>query len=330
MSPMNNLDENALRHLMALPIGSWSAADVLAAREGLGLTQAELATAIGYERSAFAKIESGDAAPRRVVELAVRYLVDRRPKGAEFEVKHPRSSRFRPPGTAIGINESGFPGGASVEVRLTEGSAVWLRLLPRLDPGRRWSIVELKKAATQGGFPLVQLIDGYPDLGFVRGVDGFGVFAVGDDRSKTTAVSYIFETGEIWSVDTYIIDAVKRAAQEQQPSARPGIPYLEDRFKAAIYSFRILLVKLGLPPQFQWIAGVEGIKDCGVYFPAPTGHYFPVPVPRGPSLVEAVSETGAFDDTDTPATALKPFFKKMFNSFATERPEYLDGLSNPR
>jgi len=39
---------------------------------------------------------------------------------------------------------------------------------------------------------------------------------------------------------------------------------------------------------------------------------------------------GSLDDGDTPATALKPFFKKVFDSFAVERPEYLDDLSNPR
>jgi DNA-binding XRE family transcriptional regulator len=327
MSPMNNLNEHALRKLIGLPVGSWEATDLRAARESLGITQAELATSIGYDRSAIAKIEGGDVAPRRVVELAVRYLVDRRPQGLRLETKDPENSRFRPLGTAIGINESGFPGGKDTEVELASGPAVWLRLLPEFDSGRRWATIELKKVATEGGFPLVQLVDGYSNLGFVRGADGFGVYGIIGDRSRTTSVSYLFETGEAWSVDTYIIEAMKQHAGTQ---TQPSIPYLEDRFKIAMHSLRLIMNRLGLPPQFRWIAGVEGIKDCGLYFPARAGHYFPIPKPHGRSLVDKVWETGSGDEADTPASALKPFFTKIFNACNVERPEYLDGLSNPR
>jgi DNA-binding XRE family transcriptional regulator len=88
--------EEALKSLMELPIGSWEAADFLDAREGLDLTQAEFATAIGYDRSAIAKIEGGDAPPRLVVELAVRYRIDHRPRGLEFKAKDPLPLEPRP------------------------------------------------------------------------------------------------------------------------------------------------------------------------------------------------------------------------------------------
>jgi len=109
MSPIANLNEAGLQSLMELPTGSWGATDLLAAREGLGLTQAELAAAIGYDRSAIAKIEGGDTPPRRVVELAVRYLVNSRPQGTLFKINAPDSARFRPFETAIGLNEAHFP-----------------------------------------------------------------------------------------------------------------------------------------------------------------------------------------------------------------------------
>lgn len=329
MSATDNFKGGPQSALMELPVGSWEAADLLAARETLSMTQAELAAAIGYDRSAIAKIEGGDAAPRRVVELAIRYLIQNRPSGNQLQITTPEAPRFRPLGTSIGINEPGYPGGENVAVQLSPGPAIWLRLLPVIDSGRRWSPVELKKAATQGGFHLVQLIDGYSNLGFVRGDDGFGVFGMMGDRSITPAVSYIFETGEIWSVDTYIVNAVKEHAQlEGQPV--PGLPYFEDRMKFALHSFRQLLTRMGLGPQFQWIAGVEGIKNCGVFYPAPAGRYFPIPKPHGPSLVDKVWEKGLLDGSDTPASALKPFFTKLFNKYGIERPEYLDDLSNPK
>jgi hypothetical protein len=60
----------------------------------------------------------------------------------------------------------------------------------------------------------------------------------------------MFETGEIWSVDTFIMTALK---QQNQPGTRPGIPYFEDRFKYGIHAFRTLLSRLGLRPPFRWV-----------------------------------------------------------------------------
>jgi DNA-binding XRE family transcriptional regulator len=327
MSPKATSNPSVLSELTGLPVGSWNSADFLRAREALGMTQAELAATIDYDRSAIAKIEAGDAAPRRVVEMAVRWCVANRQEGALLPVRHPESSRFRPDGEPIGINESGIPGGQDVKVHLSASPAVWLRVLPKFDAGRRFLPAELKRVATQQNFPLVQLIEGYRDLGFLRGADGFGIFGMVGGRSETPAVSFAFDTGEIWSVDTYIISAAKAHAQGK---GLPGIPYLEDRYKQALQSFRSMLTKLGLGPQFVWVAGVEGIKDCGIYFPAPAGQYFPYPIPHGPALVDKVWATGSLDETDTSATALKPFFLKMFGAFNVERPEYLDDVANPR
>lgn len=328
MPPSMNVNESALRDLIGLPVGGWNAADLLMAREALGLKQAELAAAIGYDRSAIAKIEGGDSSPRLVVELAVRYLVDHRPQGGQFRCRMDMAaSRFRSVATPIGISEATFPGGQDVEVYLADGPAIWLRLMPEFDAGTRFTAIELKRAATQMGFPLIQLMDGYSQLGFVRAADGFGVFGMATDRSTVPAVSFAFQTGEIWSVDTYIVDALKRHAD---PKTRPGLLCFEDRFKLATHRFRLLLIRLGLKAPFRWVAGVEGIKGTGLFYPPRTGQYFPFPGPQGTALVDAVSETGMIDDGESPASALKPFFEKLFGAFNAERPAYLDELSNPQ
>jgi DNA-binding XRE family transcriptional regulator len=154
MSPLANLDEAVLAGLLELPVGSWEAADLLEAREKLGLTQAELAAAIGYDRSAMAKIEGGSASPRLVVELAMRYLLTRRPQGTRLKSKGPsQASRFREPGQPIGISETGFPKNEAVSIFLADDPAIWLRLMPEFDSGRRFSIGEFKRASTQGGLP---------------------------------------------------------------------------------------------------------------------------------------------------------------------------------
>jgi DNA-binding XRE family transcriptional regulator len=328
MSPLANLNEDALQILMRLPIGGWQATDLLLARESLGLTQAELATAVGYDRSAIAKIEGGDVSPRLVVELAVRYLVDHRPQGSQLTPKEPFDvPRFRPPGTPIGVSEAGFPGGIDVDVYLADGPAIWLRLMPEFDSGRRFSATALKNAATQSGFPLVQLIDGCSNLGFVRGADGFGVFGMIGDRSLAPTVSFIFDTAEIWSIDTLTVNAMKPATGGWDQS---GMVCPEDRFKYATHWFRELLRRLGLHPPLRWVVGMEGIKNTGLYYAPPVGRYFPVSAPHGRALVDVVCETGIMNEADTPASALQPFFQKVFNVFGLERPDYLDNLANPQ
>jgi hypothetical protein len=108
----------------------------------------------------------------------------------------------------------------------------------------------------------------------------------------------------------------------------PGMTCPEDRFKYVMARFRLLLGRLGLRPPLRWIAGMEGVKGTGLYFAPPVGR-FPLSVPRGKALHDAVVETGIMNDADTPASALRPFFQKVFDNYGLERPDYLDNLSNP-
>ncbi len=289
------------------------------------MTQAELAAAIGYDRSAIAKIEGGDTPPRRVVELAMRYLLEHKSAGVPFPLARRDAPFFRDEEGALGFNERLF-GTIDAEIRLAQGKAIWFRLMPKFDTDSRWSVLDLRKAATQGGFPLVQLIDGWSSLGYLRGVDGFGVYPTSSDN-QAPAVSYVFETGEVWSIDTYLIDAIRA---REQPDVRNGISQLEDRFKNTLRSFAEVLSRLGLQPPFTWVAGIEGVKGLGIYYPPQTGRSFVTGGPSGQFLVDKIVEVGTYDKLDTPATALRPFFKKFFDQAGVERPDYLDDIGNPR
>jgi transcriptional regulator with XRE-family HTH domain len=326
LAPAPDSKEILLTQLAQLPVGSWGAPDLLGARESLGFTQAELAAAIGYDRSAIAKLEGGDAPPRRVVELAIRYLIDRRPQGEEFIVRLPEEARFVAEGESLGVNESGLLLGPRPEVFLEPGPSIWLRLLPKYDSGRRFNPMELRKAATAGGLPLVQLIDGYSNLGFVRGTDGFGVYGILQSATSTNSVSYAFGSGECWAVDTYLINALKQNAGP----IKIGIPYLEGQFKLVISEFKSMMNKLDFAPPYRWIAGIEGIKGFGLYYPARPGHAFMTSNPHGHFIGDRVLSSGIMDATDTPSTALRPFFVNLFSSAGIDRPDHLDGLSNPR
>jgi hypothetical protein len=62
-------------------------------------------------------------------------------------------ARFRPPGEPIGRRWDMLPfgAGAEQEVFLTAGPAIWLRLMPIVDPGKRWPAHELKDHAIHTG-----------------------------------------------------------------------------------------------------------------------------------------------------------------------------------
>ena len=108
------------------------------------------------------------------LESAIRLVLESedfkssQPKPAEplpFRPREPMdgAGRFRPRGEPLGIDDGGFE---HSEVKLSDGAAVWLRVMPLYDLGRNWRIAELRTAATHDGYIM--------PLG--RGYGGYGTF----------------------------------------------------------------------------------------------------------------------------------------------------------
>lgn len=72
------------------------------------------------------------------------------PHPVQFSRLKPKDgpARFRAPGDPIGIRDD-YPG-AENSIALAAGPAMWLRLIPTLDPGKTWSPYELRTALGQG------------------------------------------------------------------------------------------------------------------------------------------------------------------------------------
>jgi hypothetical protein len=87
----------------------------------------------------------------------------------------------------------------------------------------------------------------------VRGVDGFGVFAMIGER-----------------IDAYIVNAAKPSTGGGNLA---GMICPEDRFKYAIHQFRVLINRLELRSPLRWVAGIEGIKETGLYYAPPAGRH---------------------------------------------------------
>ena len=230
------------------------------------------------------------------------------------------AARFRPSGVPIGISDTGLPGVPSIEIRLRDGSAGWLRVMPLHDPERTWGATELRKAGVEGGrFFLAPLLQSYGGLSYLRADDGFGVFRSALEGNATDAVTFAFERGEVWSIDAYLIAASKLHAGER---SKAGIPFLENEFRDSLDRFSAFLKYLGLKRPFRWIAGIEGVKGCGLHYEPPPGFQRSFLGPAGTCVADIVSAEGILSEAESAGHALKPFFVKIFSKFGLERGDY--------
>jgi hypothetical protein len=234
----------------------------------------------------------------------------------KFEAMQPvaGSARFRAPDQPLGMVELGFDTGAGHEVRLTNGAALWLRVMPVAKLQRQWSISELRQTMSRAGLSVLPLGNYGSSWSFVRGPDGFGyVPSTPGEATHVPAVSYAFRSGEIWTVY-----AGPFATQEHFQNIE-GMFY--ERFADCV---RFMRDGLGISLPFRWIAGIEGgIKGKRMQRFAPPGRAFITPYTR-PCLEEVVTETGVYTAADKAQLALKPFFLKLYDACGEERGEHMD------
>jgi hypothetical protein len=241
------------------------------------------------------------------------------PEPPAFPAKDPLDGpgRFRSKGQPLGVSHDMLPGTRAYDVHLADEPVLWLRVMPRFDPEKRWSSAELQKIATSAGSHLMPINDGAGSYGYIRAEDGFGVRAMLADQKETTFWAvFALNTGEVWTVDSYLV-----AATRDQTS--PSIPLDENSFARPLENYSAFLERLGLEPPYRWIAGIDGIKGRGLYIPAPQGR-MNLPFPRGSCVVECVSESGLHTPGESARRSLRPFFDAIYDKCGVERPAWLN------
>lgn len=222
-------------------------------------------------------------------------------------------ARFRAAGEALGISDSdryAIEGGTPPEIRLKDGPAMWLRLMPAAAPGRTWVRSELKGLLLQGRLSLLPIGLG-GDYGSLRAADGVGMFTRVEPGAATDGVAFAFETGEVWSINTWALGG--------QP---PGISAIGPMFIKALDAYAEVLGKLGLSRPFTWIAGVEGVKGFGLHWPSAAGRFSFRPGPHGSMDTDMAMAQGTFETGDTAVKALEPFFAKLFEHCGLQRAHF--------
>jgi hypothetical protein len=222
-------------------------------------------------------------------------------------------ARFRAAGEPLGRRWDMVPfAGADQEILLAAGPAFWLRLMPALDPGKKWPAYELKEHAIHtNNITLAPFV--FDNLFYLRAEDGFALCQLMTPQARdTSSVAFVFDTGEVWSIDTTLL------------TSHPGtLPFLEPYYIKALESYARLLSSLGLKPPFRWIGGVTGVNDRRLQIPPAPGKRL-IPGWPGPQcLSDTIVEEGAYDGQQTPASSLLPLFKAIFDKCGTPRPDHL-------
>jgi hypothetical protein len=197
--------------------------------------------------------------------------------------------------------------------------------MPAFDRGKRWFGTDLKELATASGpvlFPLGSEGLGKFDLDHVIAPDGFGIYVVrvpAGPPQSTQFVVYVFDTGEIWSIDAYHLVGTN------------VIPFMERYFIHAFQNYiTFLQERLGILPPYQWIAGIEGVNGRPIEVPSKV----PSPIPdrlqmegsRGSCMTDPIVEKGTYGEGADPQASLRPFFVKLYAMCGVQRPSWMDDI----
>jgi hypothetical protein len=159
------------------------------------------------------------------------------------------------------------------------GLALWLRVMPLHDPGRKWASHQLESHAMRTrNWNLIPFHDYNPCR--LRAGDGMGYCSIIPGANETGSLAYAFETGEVWSVDTDLLAHGKT------------IPFLEKLYAERLADYARFLRAIGAERPYSWIAGITGVLDRYLDFPPGPGGMRVVGA-HGPTCsVDIISEGG--------------------------------------
>ena len=220
------------------------------------------------------------------------------PEKAPFE----SGARFRTSHERLGMRVRG----KSESVFLSGGPAMWLRLMPSYDPGRTWPTQYLQPRLPDLAKALLLMIGhgtGIPKsdaIDEIQDKDGAGCYPIIETGERTTpTIAYVFETAEVWLVNTLLTW-----------QSADMFTFTTHQFTDSLEKCRLFLDNLGCARPYQWVVGLDGVKDRQLRFPAlPNRRYQPFGKPLG----DRIDGRGFYKDGDSAAGLLRPFFNEVYD-----------------
>lgn len=231
--------------------------------------------------------------------------------------------RFRPTGTELGIYDDwrGFSDEKNdKKILLSSGAIMWLRVMPAHGPGLRLKSTQQKKIVEGGYGNFTTLLGNGGGYDHLRAEDGMGFYGPVADGYKNAispeidAVSFLFHTGEIWSIDGFYL------------GHGSVIPFVEPRFARTLKAHTEILRTLGVIGPFKWIAGMTGVKGKRLAMPPPPPGKEYFEKLGNACVANTIIAEGRFEGGENPIHILKPLFEELYDKCGWERPEYLDSL----
>ncbi|HET6605248.1 MAG TPA: hypothetical protein VFG62_01185 [Rhodopila sp.] len=225
-------------------------------------------------------------------------------------------TRFRASGEALGIRDGVglLDPGAGNEIFLAPGAAVSLRVMPSIDPGKKWGSFELR-GALNSGIDLPTLLGPANGMYIFRAEDGVGTCVIHSrEHSKTEFATFAFESGEIWAISTYPL--------KDHPNDL-FINEIERMLSEQLAYYGRFLGKLRVQPPYRWIAALAGAKDRELQYPTAPGM---TRIPGWGSykcVSDRIMTEGTYDTVQSPINALVPFFEEIYNKCGMNRPGHL-------
>jgi hypothetical protein len=214
-------------------------------------------------------------------------------------------ARFRAKGKPLGVireTMNKFLGKAETSsLFLGGGAANWLRMMPLHDPGRIWRVQDIKQLAVE--LSMAPILHNAGRIGFVDGGDGGGFYGI-DGGNTTRSIAYMFKTGEIWMVDSWLAQIPRFLELDESAFAQT----LE-------IAARVLSDRFAVASPYQWEVGFEEIGGRMLTLRENVQRTW------GTSVREDVKGTGTFSAGDNATETLRPFFEEIFDAFGSKRPK---------
>ena len=219
-------------------------------------------------------------------------------------------ARFRKRGEPLGINVL-----ADTEVKLEDGPACWLRVMPSTDPGRTWTVAQLR-ALIQNRVMLPSNWWTSDSLNSYRSHDGTGAYNINSANSGITPTAvHIFKTGEIWAIST------STGTTQSQ-----FMPNVEEPFADAFKLYTdFLKTSLAIQPPYRWIAGLEAVRNKRLVLHAPPERWMSGSS-TGNCITDQILVDGTYDGAADARLALIPFYEQIFDDCGLSRPARIDQI----
>jgi TIR domain len=240
---------------------------------------------------------------------------------ADFIAVEPKdgSARFRALDQPLGLfwNSLPFAESPDYEVFLAKGPATWLRMMPHECTSREWSHDQLMKCGRSPDVSMQPL--SWINLQYLRAEDGIGAYSTKSNlrqETETDSVAFAFNGGELWSIDTGVL----------QISGKKHLYFLDiaRTFLQRFRGYGGFLRCLGIEPPYKWIAGLEGGKGWRLNVPPPPNH---ISTSSGETcLNDLVLASGSYNPQEPAAMALRPFFNQLFRKCSMTIPEHIEEL----